>query len=90
MPNTKSAAKRHRQSLVHRTRNRARKSNIRSQVRKVREAIAAGDTEQAEVVFRQVTKIVDQAAAASVFHANQAGRIKSRLSAAIKAAKTAK
>jgi small subunit ribosomal protein S20 len=89
MPNTKSAAKRHRQSLVRRERNRARKSKIRTQIRKVREAIAAGDTEKAATEFRAATKAVDQGAAAGVVHANLAGRVKSRLSAAIKAAKAA-
>ncbi len=90
MPNTKSAAKRHRQSVARRARNRTRKSTIRTQVRKVREAVAAGDTNLAETEFRQTTKIIDKAAAAGVVHANQAGRVKSRLSAAIKAAKQAK
>lgn len=56
----------------------------------MREAVAAGDTNLAETEFRQTTKIIDKAAAAGVVHANQAGRVKSRLSAAIKAAKQAK
>ncbi|MEX2114508.1 MAG: 30S ribosomal protein S20 [Pirellulales bacterium] len=90
MPNSKSAAKRYRQSLVRRDRNRARKSKIKTQVRKVREAIAAGDVEKAEVEFRATAKTVDQAAAGGVVHTNLAGRLKSRLSAAIKAAKAKK
>jgi small subunit ribosomal protein S20 len=87
MPNTKSAKKRHRQSLVRRARNRARKSQIKTQVRKVREAIAAGDIETAETEFRLATRILDRSAAAGVVHGNLAARGKSRLSAAIKAAK---
>ncbi len=48
MPNTKSAKKRHRQSLVRRQRNRAAKSVIKTQVRRLREAIAAGEVETAD------------------------------------------
>jgi small subunit ribosomal protein S20 len=87
MPITKSAKKRHRQSLVRRARNRAAKSTIKTQVRKVQEAIDGGDVKTAEAELRVAAKIVDRAAAAGVVHANLAGRVKSRLSAAIKKAK---
>jgi small subunit ribosomal protein S20 len=87
MPNSKSAAKRHRQSLVRRARNRARKSEIKTRVRKVREAITAGNVAQAESELRLTAKTVDRAAAAGIVHDNLAARVKSRLSAAIKAAK---
>jgi small subunit ribosomal protein S20 len=90
MPNTHSAKKRHRQSLVRRARNRAAKSNIKTQVRKVREAIAAGNGEAAEAEFRLATKTLDKAAAAGVVHSNLSARVKSRLSAAIKASKPKK
>jgi small subunit ribosomal protein S20 len=90
MPNTKSAKKRHRQSLVRRARNRAAKSNIKTQVRKVREAIAAGNGEAAETEFRLAAKTLDKAAATGVVHANLSARVKSRLSAAIKATKPKK
>lgn len=88
MPNSKSAKKRLRQDNVRRTRNRAAKSAIKTQVRKVREAIAAGDVAKGEEEFRLATKRVDKAAASGIVHANMAGRVKSRLSAALKAAKT--
>ena len=87
MPNTKSAKKRHRQNLVRRDRNRARKSRIKTQVRKVRDAISTGDIETAETEFRLAAKILDRSAALGVVHVNMAARGKSRLSAAIKAAK---
>ena len=48
MPNTKSAAKRLRQNKARRTRNRSIKSAVRTQLRKVREAIKAGEVDQAE------------------------------------------
>jgi small subunit ribosomal protein S20 len=87
MPNTKSAKKRLRQDAVRRTRNRAVKSAVKTQVRKVREAITAGDVATAETELRLAAKRVDKAAAAGVVHANTAARVKSRLSAAVKTAK---
>ncbi len=87
MPNSKSAKKRLRQDAVRRTRNRAVKSTIKTQVRKVREAITAGDVATAETELRLAAKRVDKAAAAGVVHANMAARVKSRLSAAVKTAK---
>ena len=61
MPTTKSAKKRHRQSLERRATNRATKSSIKTQVRKVREAIVAGDLGKAETEFRLAAKKLDRA-----------------------------
>jgi small subunit ribosomal protein S20 len=87
MPNTASAKKRMRQDAVRRTRNRATKSTIRTQLRKVREAITAKDAEKSRTEFRSLVKKIDRAVARKVIHANAAARTKSRLSAAIKAMK---
>lgn len=89
MPNSKSAKKRLRQNSVRRVRNRATKSTIRTQIRKVREAITAGNIEVGETEFRTAAKRLDKAAATGIVHANMAARVKSRLSAALKQAKTA-
>ena len=87
MPNTKSAKKRLRQNLVRRSRNRATKSTLKTQIRKVTEAITSGDGEKAQTEYRLLTKKLDRAASANVIHANAAARTKSRLSARLKAAK---
>ncbi|HEV7224627.1 MAG TPA: 30S ribosomal protein S20 [Pirellulales bacterium] len=87
MPNTASAKKRLRQSLVRRTRNRAVKSTLKGLVRKVRESVTGGDLPAAEAGLRLAAKKLDQAAAKNVIHANAAARLKSRLSGAIKRAK---
>lgn len=87
MPNSKSAKKRLRQNIVRRVRNRATKSTIRTQIRKVREAITAGNIEVGETEFRTAAKRLDKAAATGIVHANLAARVKSRLSAALKLAK---
>jgi small subunit ribosomal protein S20 len=91
MPNSPSAKKRQRQNVTRRERNRSIKSALKTQVRKVREEVAAGHTEEAQSEFRLAAKRADQAAAKGVIHGNVASRIKSRLSHAIKlAAKPAK
>jgi small subunit ribosomal protein S20 len=87
MPNTKSAKKRLKQNLARRARNRAVKSSLKTQSRKVREAIAAGDLSRAETELRVAAKKFDKAAAHGVIHSNSAARTKSRLSARLKSAK---
>jgi small subunit ribosomal protein S20 len=89
MPNTKSAKKRLRQNAVHRARNRSIRRAVRTQCRKVREAVAQSDPERAEAEFRLAAKRLDRAGAKNTIHRNAAARIKSRLSAKIKALKQA-
>jgi small subunit ribosomal protein S20 len=84
MPTTKSAEKRLRQNLAKRDSNRSVKRNIRTQSRKVLEALKAGNVEQAETELRETAKKLDRAATRHVIHANAAARTKSRLSAKIK------
>jgi small subunit ribosomal protein S20 len=88
MPNTKSAEKRLRQNIAHRLRNRSIKRAIRTQCRKVREAVEAGNVELAQAEFRLTAKKLDRAGARNIIHRNAAARTKSRLSAKIKALKT--
>ena len=87
MPNTASAKKRMRQDSVRRARNRSTKSSLRSQLRKVREAITAKDADKCQAEFITMVKKLDSAAGKNVIHANRAARTKSRLSHAIKALK---
>jgi len=87
MPNTESAKKRQRQNEVRRVRNRAAKSALKTQIRKVRDAITSGNVEAGQTELRLAAARVDKAAAAGVIHRNVAGRVKSRLSAALKAVK---
>jgi small subunit ribosomal protein S20 len=87
MPTTKSAKRRLRQSLERRAQNRSVKSAIRTQVRKVREAVAAGDLTKAQTEFRLATKKLDRAGAKRVIHPNAAARTKARLAHLMKGAK---
>ena len=87
---TKSAKKRLRQSLEKRAKNRAVKSAIKTQVRKVRAAVAAGDIAKAEAEARLAATKLDRAGVKRVIHPNAAARTKSRLSHLIVAAKAKK
>ena len=87
MPNSKSAEKRLRQNAVRRERNRAVKSAVKTQVKKVVSAIRDGNVELAETEYRAAAKQFDRAGAHRVIHKNAAARKKSRLQKLIKAAK---
>ena len=86
MPNTASAKKRLRQNAKRRILNRSAKSEMRGQLRKVREAVQAGDSEKAQAEFRLATKKLDRAASKNLIHKNAAARTKSRLSKLVKSA----
>ena len=90
MPTTKSGKKRHRQSLERRAKNRAVKSSVKTQVRKVRALVAAGDIAKAETELRLAATKLDRAGAKRIIHPNAAARTKSRLSHLIVAAKAKK
>ena len=87
MPNTKSAKKRLRQDKSRRAQNRSVKSELRSQLRKVRQAVDQGDVATAEQEYRLAAKKLDRAGARNIIHPNAAARTKSRLQKAIKSAK---
>ena len=90
MPNTKSAKKRLRQNEERRSRNRAARTGLRSQLRKVRETVAAGAVDKAQEELRVASRRLDKAGAKNLIHPNKAARLKSRLSKLIKNAKAAK
>ena len=89
MPNTKSAKKRMRQNEGRRMRNRAVKSSLRTQLRKIRAAVAGGQLEQAEQDCRALSRKLDRAGAHRIIHRNAASRTKSRLQKLLKNAKQA-
>ncbi|NDC63928.1 MAG: 30S ribosomal protein S20 [Planctomycetia bacterium] len=86
MPHSVSAKKRLRQNLRNRDRNRAAKSDLRTSIKRVIDALGEGDAALARERFRVVAKKADRAAAARTIHPNRAARIKSRLSARMLAA----
>jgi small subunit ribosomal protein S20 len=85
MANTASARKRIRQTAKRTERNRARKSRVRSFLRKVEQAIAGGDKGAAQEALRAAQPELQRAAGKGVLHANTVARKISRLSARVKA-----
>ena len=85
MANTASAQKRIRQTIVRTARNQARKSRMRTFVKKVELAIAGGDKAAAAEALRAAQPEMQRAATKGVIHANTVARRLSRLSARIKA-----
>ena len=83
MPQSKSAKKTVRSNNDRRMANKATKSDMRTQVKKVNAAIEAGDKEKAQAEMKQASRKMDKAAKANVIHRNQAARRKSRLQKAV-------
>ncbi len=85
MANSAQARKRARQSDKQRLHNASLRSELRTAIKKVKKAIAAGDKSAAQSVFQESVSTVDSIADKKIIHKNKASRHKSRLSAAIKA-----
>lgn len=79
MANTQSAKKEIRASYRKWLKNRYVKGQVRSAVKSVRQAIDAGEVEQALALMPRAYKALDKAAKKSVIHKNKAARLKSRL-----------
>jgi small subunit ribosomal protein S20 len=81
--NIKSQIKRNRTNEKARIRNKAVKSSLKTAVRKVREAVAAGDTVKATELAREANRKLDKAASKGVIHANQAANRKSSIAKSV-------
>ena len=85
MANSAQARKRARQAEVARQHNASLKSALRTAVKKVRKAIAAGDKAAATAQLQASQAVIDRIADKKIVHKNTASRTKSRLAQAIKA-----
>ena len=85
MANSAQARKRARQAQATNRRNAGLRSALRTAVRKVRKAIAAGDKAAAQKQFQASQAVIDSIADKKIVHRNAASRTKSRLAHAIKA-----
>lgn len=81
MANTRSAAKRSRQTLKRTLRNRSVLTRLRTMQKGVRSAEASGDQ------IRALISAIDKAAKRGIIHENVANRRKARLNKALAAAK---
>ena len=84
MANTKSAKKAARQMVTRTEINKNRRSRVRTFVRKVEEALAAGDKTAAEAAFQAAQPELMRAATKGVLHKNTASRKVSRLAQRLK------
>ncbi len=83
MAHHKSAIKRWHQSIRERDRNRARRTLARGTVRRLREAVAAGDEEATKEALSAAYSALDRAAKQGAIHTGKADRSKKRLAALV-------
>ncbi|MDW4498171.1 30S ribosomal protein S20 [Sulfitobacter sp. D35] len=84
MANTPQSKKRARQNVKRNDINKARRSRIRTHLRKVEEAIASGDKDAAAAALKAAQPELMRGVTKGVFHKNTAARKMSRLSSRVK------
>ena len=85
MANTPQSKKRARQNEKRQAMNKARRSRIRTYIRKVEEAIASGNKDAAATALRVAQPELMRGVSKGVFHKNTASRKISRLASRVKA-----
>lgn len=83
MANIKSQVKRIRTNERNRLRNQSIRSSLRTAIRGVREAVAAGDKEKAGALLVATSRQLDKAVTKGVIHKNQAANKKSALAQSV-------
>ena len=83
MANIKSAKKRILTAQTRNEKNKAIKSRVKTFVKKVDAAVAAGDKTAAQPALLEATSEIDKACKKGVYHKNTASRKVSRLAAAV-------
>ncbi len=85
MANIKSAEKRAKQDVKRRAHNMAARSRLRTSIKKVLNAIGAGDKAEATAAYKQAQPVIDTMVTKGIIHSNKAARHKRELNAKIKA-----
>lgn len=85
MANSAQAKKRARQAEDSRQLNASQRSAMRTSIKKLQEAIASGDKEQATAAYQAAVPQLDKMARKGIIHKNAAARSKSRLNNAVRA-----
>jgi small subunit ribosomal protein S20 len=83
MPNHKSAEKRDRQNARRNAANTANRSRLRSQIKKLRVALAAGNVQEARAIHAETISIIDKSVQKGILHGNTAARHKARLTMSV-------
>jgi len=84
--NIKSQIKRNRTNERRRLRNKAVKSELKTAVRRFREAADSGDAATASTALQSASKLLDKAASKGVIHKNQAANRKSAMAKRVSSA----
>jgi small subunit ribosomal protein S20 len=87
MANIKSARKRAHQAVGRRTHNMKLRTEVRTAIKNVKKAVAAGNKEGAVKMMLQSQRVIDRIVAKGILHRNAGNRHKSRLAHALKALK---
>ena len=90
MAHSLQAKKRAKQNSKRRTINRARKSQIKTQLKHFEATLSSGDAEKASEQYKLITKKLDKTAAKGTMHKKTAARKKSRLAKKVNALKAKK
>ena len=90
MAHSLSAKKRVRQNAKKRTINRARKSQVKTQIKHLETTLTQGDAEAATAQFRLTVQKLDKVAAKGTMHKKTVARKKSRLAKQLNALKAKK
>ena len=85
MANTTSAKKATRKMARKTAVNKSRRTFMRGELRKMDEALAAGDAAAASAQLKMVQPVIMKSASKGIIHKNTAARKMSRLSARVKA-----
>jgi small subunit ribosomal protein S20 len=85
LANTAQAKKRARQADAHRDRNSAQLTQMRTQIKKVRQAVDKKDKTAAQTAYREAASVIDRMAGKGHIHKNTAARYKSHLNESIRA-----
>jgi small subunit ribosomal protein S20 len=80
-----SGRKRARQDVALNAHNTALRTRFRTVVKNVQKAVLSGDKAKAADLFKSAQSVIDSVADKGIFHKNKAARLKSRLSAKVKA-----
>lgn len=83
MANIKSQIKRNKTNEKARVRNQSVRSEVRTEVRKLRALVEAGDKTAAEAQLRVASRKLDKAVSKGVFHRNNAANKKSALAKSV-------
>jgi small subunit ribosomal protein S20 len=87
MANIKSARKRAKQAVERREHNMSLRTEVRTAIKSVKKAVAAGNKDNAAKALRESQRVIDRIVAKGVLHRNAGDRHKSRLAHALKGMK---